>query len=66
MVEHSKVWESLLIAGGIVLAFGIIWGAFLLAKRFTEAQGAVILVVIGVLLLVIAESVLLTVSGKRK
>lgn len=65
MVEHAKVWESLLVAGGIVLAFGIIWGAFLLASRFSEVQGAAILVVLGVLLLVIAESVLLTVKGKK-
>ena len=65
MVEHSKVWESLLVAGGIVFAFGIIWGAFLMAQRFAEAQGAIVLVVIGILLLVISESVLITVKGKK-
>jgi len=66
MVEHSKVWQSLLIAGGIVLAFGVIWGAFLIARRFSEVQGAVMLVVIGVILLVMSETALLTVGGKRK
>lgn len=63
-VQHSKVWESLLVAGGIVFAFGIIWGAFLLARTFAEAQGAIVLIVIGILLLVIAESILLTVRKK--
>lgn len=66
MVEHSKVWQSLLIAGGIVLAFGVIWGAFLFARRFTEVQGAIILVVIGVILLVMSETALLTAGGRRK
>ena len=66
MVEHSKVWQSLLIAGGIVLAFGVIWGAFLFARRFTAGQGAIILVVIGVILLVLSETALLTAGGKRR
>ena len=60
MVKHSKVWESMLVAGGIIFAFGIIWGVFLLAKRFTEAQGALVLVVVGIVLLVLAESVLIS------
>lgn len=64
-VQHSKVWESLLVAGGIVFAFGIIWGAFLAAQKFKAAQGAIILVVIGIVLLVISESVLITVKGKK-
>lgn len=65
-VQHSKVWESLLVAGGIVFAFGVIWGAFLLAERFAAAQGAIVLVVIGIILLIISESVLLSVKGIRK
>jgi len=60
MVKHSKVWESMLVAGGIIFAFGIIWGVFLLAKEFTEAQGALVLVVVGIVLLVLAESVLIS------
>jgi hypothetical protein len=60
MVKHSKVWESMLVAGGIIFAFGMIWGAFMLAKRFTEAQGALVLVVIGIVLLVLSESVLIS------
>jgi len=60
MVKHSKVWESMLVAGGIIFAFGIIWGVFLLAKKFTEAQGALVLVVVGIVLLVLAESVLIS------
>ena len=59
-VKHSKVWESMLVAGGIIFAFGVIWGTFLLAKRFTEAQGALVLVVIGIILLVLSESVLIS------
>ena len=59
-VQHSKVWESMLVAGGIIFAFGIIWGAFMLAKHFTEAQGALVLVVIGIILLVLSESVLIS------
>ena|GEM_PF-1776791 len=66
MVEHSKVWESLLVAGGIVFAFGIIWGAFIFARAFNEAQGAIILVVIGIILLVIAESILIAVKPEKK
>ncbi len=65
-VEHSKVWESLLVAGGIVFAFGVIWGAFLMAERFAEAQGAIVLIVIGILLLVFSESILLSIKGKSK
>ncbi len=64
-LQHGKVWESLLIAGGIVFAFGIIWSAFLLARRFEEAQGAIVLIVIGVVLMVIAESTLIGVKGSR-
>lgn len=64
VVQHSKVWESLLIAGGIVFAFGIIWGAFLLAKKFEEAQGAIVLIVVGLILLVISESILIAVKKK--
>tara|TARA_Y100000310_G_scaffold289912_1_gene316672 strand:+ start:10474 stop:10671 length:198 start_codon:yes stop_codon:yes gene_type:complete len=60
MVKHSKVWESMLVAGGIIFAFGMIWGAFLLAKTFSEAQGALVLVVIGIVLLVLSESVLIS------
>jgi len=60
MVKHSKVWESMLVAGGIIFAFGVIWGAFLMAKTFTEAQGALVLVVIGIILLVLSESVLIS------
>jgi len=63
-VQHTKVWESLLVAGGIVFAFGVIWGAFLMAKRFTEAQGAIVLVVIGIILLVLSESILIGVKKK--
>ncbi|MDP7282631.1 MAG: hypothetical protein QF475_03285 [Candidatus Undinarchaeales archaeon] len=59
-IKHSKVWESMLVAGGIVFAFGMIWGAFLMAKRFTEAQGALVLVVIGIILLVMSESILIS------
>ena len=65
-LQHGKVWESLLIAGGIVFAFGIIWGAFLLARRFEEAQGAIVLVVVGVILMVVAESTLIGVKGAKK
>lgn len=64
-VQHAKVWESLLVAGGIIFAFGIIWGAFLMAKRFTEAQGAIVLVVIGIILLVLSESLLITAKKKK-
>jgi len=60
IIKHSKVWESMLVAGGIIFAFGVIWGAFILAKRFTEAQGALVLVVIGIILLVLAESALIS------
>jgi len=59
-ISHTKVWESMLVAGGIVFAFGVIWGAFLLAKRFTEAQGALVLAVIGIILLVLSESILIS------
>ena len=59
-VKHSKVWESMLVAGGIIFAFGVIWGAFLMARKFTEAQGALVLVVIGIILLVLAESILIS------
>ncbi len=68
-LSHGKVWESLLIAGGIVFAFGVIWGSFLLARRFSEAQGAIVLVAIGVILMVVAESSLLEMKtgfGRRK
>ncbi len=66
-VSHSKVWESLLVAGGIVFSFGVIWGAFLLAKMFAEAQGAIVLIVVGIILLVVSETVLLTMekTGSR-
>jgi len=64
-VQHTKVWESLLVAGGIVFAFGVIWGAFLLAQKFSEAKGAIVLVVIGIVLLVLSESVLLAVKKKK-
>jgi hypothetical protein len=66
MVQHSKVWESLLVAGGIVFAFGVIWGAFIFARTFTEAQGAIVLIVVGVILLVIAESILIAVRPRKK
>jgi len=56
-MEHSKVWSSLLAAGGIVFAFGIIWAAFLLAQRFAEATGALVLIVVGAILLILAETV---------
>ena len=56
---HGKVWESLLVAGGIIFAVGVIWGAFLLARRFAEVQGAIVLVALGVILLVVAETTLL-------
>lgn len=65
-MEHSKVWESLLVAGGIVFAFGVIWGAFIFARAFNEAQGAIILIVVGVILLVIAESILIAVNPRKK
>lgn len=61
-IQHSKVWESLLVAGGIIFAFGVIWGAFLMAEKFAEAQGAIVLIVVGVLLLVFSESILLSVK----
>ena len=64
-LQHSKVWQSLLVAGGIVLAFGVIWSAFLLARMFEEAQGAIVLVVVGILLIVISESILITVKGSK-
>lgn len=63
--QHGKVWESLLIAGGMVFVFGIIWGAFLLAKRFAEAQGAIVLIVIGVILMVVAESTIIGVKRSK-
>ena len=66
VVEHSKVWESLLVSGGIVFAFGIIWGAFLMATKFTEAQAAILLIVIGLILRVISESILISVKATRK
>lgn len=56
----------MLVAGGIVFAFGIIWGAFLLAKRFTEAQGALVLVVIGIVLLVLSESILISYKKNKE
>jgi len=65
-LQHSKVWESLLVAGGIVFAFGIIWSAFLIARRFAEAQGAIILVVIGIILLIISESILIAVKENKR
>lgn len=65
-VGHSKVWESLLVAGGIVFAFGIIWGAFLAAQKFSTYQGAIVLIVIGIVLLVISESILVAVRGEKK
>ncbi len=65
-LEHGKVWESMLIAGGIVFAFGIILGAFLLAEKFAKAQAAVVLIVVGVILMVIAESAIITVKEQKR
>jgi len=59
-ISHSKVWEALLVAGGIVFSFGVIWGAFLLARYFEAAQGAIVLIVVGIILLVVSETVLIT------
>ncbi len=64
-LQHSQVWQSLLVAGGIVFAFGVIWGSFLMAQRFAEAQGAIVLIVIGILLLIISESILVSVKKKK-
>ena len=55
-IKHGKVWESLLVAGSIIFAFGIIWGALLLAKEYTDAQGALVLIVIGTILLILSET----------
>lgn len=66
VLQHSKVWESLLVSGGIIFAFGIIWASFLLAEKFRAAQGAIVLVVIGLVLLVISESILIAVGGGKK
>lgn len=66
VVQHSKVWESLLVSGGIIFAFGVIWGAFLLAEKYKGMQGAIVLVVVGLVLLVISESILIVVRGPAK
>ncbi|HIK01996.1 TPA: hypothetical protein H1008_02675 [archaeon] len=63
-IKHGKVWESLLVAGSIIFAFGIIWGSLLLAKEFTEAQGALVLIIIGTILLILSETSLLS-KGKK-
>jgi len=64
-VKHSKVWESLLVAGGIIFSFGVIWGAFLIAQYFAAAQGAIVLIVVGIILLVTSETMILTMNSSK-